>query len=238
MTLADDFSALSLMSLLKRQAQFSQFMSSNKAISMSRYVRLMALATTDIFFTVPIATFALGLNLVRGVDSYTNWDDVHFDFGRIGQIPAVYWRTDRWLVLSLQLTRWSCVLCALVFFAFFGFAEEARRHYKNAFFRVLSPFAGPWGILTRSVVLVSDHKTFLTYQCRYVFPKHKSLISTSQATLSVAVTTSTCKFDHDKDIEKGLSVSKSQDSCDEVPFTPSSEPLPLYESHPSYARAL
>jgi len=31
------------------------------------------------------------------------------------------------------MSRWLVVVCGLIFFAFFGFADEAQRHYKIAF---------------------------------------------------------------------------------------------------------
>jgi pheromone a factor receptor len=34
---------------------------------------------------------------------------------------------------SLQFTRWATIICGLGFFAFFGFADEAQKHYKSAF---------------------------------------------------------------------------------------------------------
>jgi hypothetical protein len=233
-------SAFSLIALFKRQAQFNQFLSTNKAISRSRYMRLMMLAVTDIMFTVPIGIFALLLNLMNGLSPYVSWEDIHFDFGRVALYPAVYWKMNAWQVAALQLTRWTVPFCSFVFFAFFGFAEEARRNYAAAFWFVCRPFAPFARRISRLATLrwLASHCTYLSLPLSYIFPKQLLSTSTSQATLSVAVTTSACKFDYNKDIEKGPSTLKSQDGCDEVPFTPSSEPLPLYESHPSYARAL
>jgi len=36
-------------------------------------------------------------------------------------------------VISLETTRWFVILCAVVFFAYFGFADEARKNYRAAF---------------------------------------------------------------------------------------------------------
>ena len=35
------------------------------------------------------------------------------------------------------MSRWLVVACGLVFFAFFGFADEAQKHYKIAFASVV-----------------------------------------------------------------------------------------------------
>jgi pheromone a factor receptor len=133
-------SVMSLRALFQRQAQFNQFLVSNKSITISRYVRLMALAMMDIIFTVPIATFALVLNCLNGLDPYINWANIHYDFSRVEQIPSVMWRLKTVEILSLELTRWSGPFCALLFFAFFGFAEEARRNYAIVGRALLSPF--------------------------------------------------------------------------------------------------
>jgi pheromone a factor receptor len=53
------------------------------------------------------------------------------DFGRIPQVPAYLWRASPGRD-GLEFARWSLVVCALIFFLFFGFAEEARKHYKGA----------------------------------------------------------------------------------------------------------
>jgi pheromone a factor receptor len=39
-------------------------------------------------------------------------------------------------VLSIEFSRWFLVVCALVFFAFFGFADEARKNYRLAYVSV------------------------------------------------------------------------------------------------------
>jgi hypothetical protein len=196
------------------------------------------LAFTDIMFTVPLATFALILNVASGTMAYGSWADVHFDFGRVELYPTVYWKMNIWMVAALQLTRWAAPFCSFVFFAFFGFAEEARRHYAVAFWCVCRPLAPIGSRISRLVLVLYPGHPYAYLLDRYIFPGNMLAVSTSQATLAVEVTTSTCKFDYKKDLEQGLSTSKSLDSCNEVPLTPSSEPLPLYESHPSYARAL
>jgi hypothetical protein len=67
--------------------------------------------------------------------------------------------------------------------------------------------------------------------CRRISIHHASASSaaSSQATLSVAVTTSTCKFDYPRDVEKGWAT--SLDGSEDVPFTPLT---PAHESLPRY----
>nr|AAZ14943.1 putative transmembrane pheromone receptor [Coprinellus disseminatus] len=127
------YGVLTLRAFLVRRAQFSQLLTRNPNLSMSRYFRLMALAAVEICISVPICTFTLVYNVVtRPVVPYTSWSDIHADFFIIGHYPAVFWRSTVASEASLEITRWSLVICALVFFAFFGFADEARKNYRSA----------------------------------------------------------------------------------------------------------
>lgn len=93
----------------------------------------MALASTDALVNIPTNIVVITLGTIRsGVNPY-NWDDVHFDFGRVDLYPAVYWQADRETHSMIEATRWSVVICGLLFFAFFGFGDEAQRHYKLAY---------------------------------------------------------------------------------------------------------
>ena len=81
----------------------------------------MALATSDILCTTLLAAFTLYLNTrFSPVRRWKSWDD-NFEYERIRQIPASLWRSDRTHVISLEFARWLAPLCAIVFFAFFGF---------------------------------------------------------------------------------------------------------------------
>lgn len=130
---------LTLWSFLQRQAQFSQFMSSNSSLTMSRYLRLMALAGVELLCTTPLSVFLMALNLsAQPLDPWVSWDDTHSNFSRVGLFPAVLWTLNRWLVVGIQVNRWSGPFCAFIFFGFFGFAAEARRNYLKAISRVLA----------------------------------------------------------------------------------------------------
>ncbi|KAK7680870.1 hypothetical protein QCA50_016180 [Cerrena zonata] len=132
---------LSLRALLARQAQFNQFLSAGSSLTMSRYLRLMALAFTDLCLTVPLGIYQVCSNAVGGdVEPWRGWADAHFNFNRVGQFPAGMWRADRNVEIPLELDRWIVPCCAFIFFAYFGFAEEARRNYVNAYRFVTAPF--------------------------------------------------------------------------------------------------
>jgi pheromone a factor receptor len=43
------------------------------------------------------------------------------------------WRNNQATGATLELSRWLVVACGFIFFAFFGFADEALKQYKIAF---------------------------------------------------------------------------------------------------------
>ena len=135
---ANSMAGLTLWSFLQRQAQFSQFMSSNSSLTMSRYFRLMSLAGVEMLCTTPLSVFQMVLNATaEPLDPWVSWSDTHYNFSRVRLIPAVIWTTNQRFVVAVQFNRWSVPFCAFIFFAFFGFAAEARRNYRTMFSKVL-----------------------------------------------------------------------------------------------------
>ena len=101
----------------------------------------MALAMTDILLDTPLGIYEIYSNVVAGpLQPWISWDDTHFNFSHVEQFPAVIWRAQSTLNIPLELSRWLVVVCALIFFAFFGFAEEARKQYRAAFWKVAGLF--------------------------------------------------------------------------------------------------
>ena len=110
-------------------------------MSVSRYLRLVLLSTIDIMCTVPLGIYSIYIgNKGVGLAPWISWEDTHYNFSRVALVPSLIWRSDPSFQTSVELTRWLPVLCALLFFGMFGFAEEAKKHYKSAFWAVLKPF--------------------------------------------------------------------------------------------------
>nr|AWT58071.1 Pheromone receptor [Lentinula edodes] len=128
------YSSLILRTFYMRRIQFNHVLASNGMINPSRYLRLMLLAMIDIMCTIPIGTYTIYISL-QGVplNPWKSWADTHFDFKRVGQIPAVIWRSYPTTYTSVQMTRWLPIACAFAFFALFGFAEEAMKNYRRVF---------------------------------------------------------------------------------------------------------
>ncbi|KAJ3811579.1 pheromone receptor [Lentinula aff. lateritia] len=128
------YSGLTLRSFYVRRIQFTQILSSNNSINPSRYLRLMLLALVDIMCTIPLGIYIIYVDL-KGIalQPWISWADTHFDFSRVVLVPAVVWRSDPATVVALELNRWVPIFCALIFFALFGFAEEAMKNYRRVF---------------------------------------------------------------------------------------------------------
>ncbi|TFK50584.1 STE3-domain-containing protein [Heliocybe sulcata] len=127
---------LTIMAFAKRGREFSELLASNRNLTFSRYFRLMALAGIELLCGIPLTSFSLYLNASSDISPWKSWADTHSGFSRVDQIPAIIWKSNSSLTSSLELSRWLVVLCAFIFFGFFGFADEARKHYRAAFYAV------------------------------------------------------------------------------------------------------
>ncbi|KAI3609865.1 pheromone receptor STE3_Mr4.1 [Moniliophthora roreri] len=128
------YSCLNLHSFYKRRAQFSQLVATTSAMNTSRYLRLMVLSIVDIMFTLPLGSYLVYVS-TNGVPllPWISWEDTHFNFGRVGLVPALFWRNNSQLSISIEFNRWLGPFCAFLFFALFGFASEAKKNYRLAF---------------------------------------------------------------------------------------------------------
>ncbi|KAJ7019739.1 pheromone A receptor-domain-containing protein [Mycena alexandri] len=141
------YCVLSIKSFYHSRAQFKELLSSNKNLNLNRYVRLMCLASTDLMFTIPLAIWTLW-----PVDL---WADTHSNFSRVVSVPGIFWRTEPYTVASLETTRWATIACALLFFGYFGFADEAIKNYRTAFNSVAKRMGYSTATMSSSGVLSS-----------------------------------------------------------------------------------
>jgi pheromone a factor receptor len=123
---------MGVMAFNKSRKQYNELLSKTH-LTNHRYVRLMCLAGFGSLCTIIIGSYALFRNAtVEKVYPWKGWADTHADFSRVDEYPSLIWRNVPGMEGSIELSRWLNVLCAFTFFAFFGFAEEARRNYGSA----------------------------------------------------------------------------------------------------------
>lgn len=129
------YAILTIIAFYKNRSQFNAILSSNKVPS-NRFLRLMCLAGVEVLFNIPLSLYGIYLQAhTIPLYPWISWANVHSYFFRVDQFPSLLWRNPKnhTAELSLESTRWSVVFCAFVFFAFFGFADEARKNYRYAF---------------------------------------------------------------------------------------------------------
>jgi pheromone a factor receptor len=120
---------MNIRNLYKRLRQSKDMVSPSSGFNQSLYIRLMALSSIELLGTVPLASFYIAFATELGIRKWS-WAQIHSDYSHIEQIPNIVWKHDPKTALSLELIRWSVVMCAFLFFAFFGLAEDAWRHYS------------------------------------------------------------------------------------------------------------
>jgi pheromone a factor receptor len=129
------YAILTISAFYKNNSQFNAILSSTgNNITSHRFVRLMCLASVEVIFNIPIAAYGISVQVRSSpINPYISWENVHQNFSRVQQFPSVIWRSNKDLMITVEIQRWAIVFCAFVFFMFFGFADEARKNYRYAF---------------------------------------------------------------------------------------------------------
>ncbi|CDO68081.1 hypothetical protein BN946_scf184788.g12 [Trametes cinnabarina] len=123
---------LTLRAFFKRRRDFSTLVASNNNLTFNRYFRLMGLAAIEVLFTIPLSTYNIVENARTPIYPFRGFADLHFWFSRVDQRSALSWRSEPATVAAVHFKQWTVIGCALLFFLFFGMAEEARKHYRLA----------------------------------------------------------------------------------------------------------
>ena len=108
-------------------------MSSTSGFSRSRYLRLMAISSVEVFGTIPLATFFIVRDVKGGIEPWKSWAYTHSHYSEVEQIAGFVWKNRPLLATDLEMYRWSLIACAFIFFALFGFAVEAREQYYRLY---------------------------------------------------------------------------------------------------------
>lgn len=124
----------------------------NKTGNKKMYIRLSVLALLNTIFTIVLATWIVvddsEIFASTELPLWPGWDYIHADFDDTTIIPYEAWSGD---ILS-QAARWFIPLCAIFFFAFFGFAHEIWAGYGRLFYRASSTVIS-WASWVRGNVL-------------------------------------------------------------------------------------
>ncbi|TCD62965.1 hypothetical protein EIP91_006172 [Steccherinum ochraceum] len=124
------YSTLALSHFLRQRITFATHLSSSgSSLNTNRYLRLMAMAMTEICWGSSLNAVAMYDNISPGLRPWTNWADVHSDFGRIAtfrlfEIAPAYLR-------QMLIIWWAIPVSAYIFFIFFAFGEDTKNDYKR-----------------------------------------------------------------------------------------------------------
>ncbi|KZV72325.1 STE3-domain-containing protein [Peniophora sp. CONT] len=133
------FCIMTIYNFHKRGRQLREVLSTHSNLNSSRYIRLMLLASMELFANFPLTIYIIWRNATQyEVFPYISWYNVHVGFSHVNQYPRILWGGDPELVSGIEMQRWLTVACALVFVFFFGFADEARKHYSKAYTSIAS----------------------------------------------------------------------------------------------------
>ncbi|KAI0350984.1 STE3-domain-containing protein [Trametes cingulata] len=126
------YAAMALHHFFRQRLTFAmQLKNSNSALSTGRYLRLVAMSILQIVWQTTLTSITMYDNISPGLRPWTNWADVHSNFGRIDTIPMFVYPVSYQRQFLLFL--WVMPVSSYIFFIFFGFGEEAVKDYKNAF---------------------------------------------------------------------------------------------------------
>jgi len=142
-------------------------MSSHRNLNRGRYLRLMVLSSVEIFATIPLGTFVIVHNAKHGVSPWISWEHVHRDYSRVIQVPASVWKEEPFTSLGIEFFRWVLVASSLIFFAFFGFADEARQHYRLVYTSLASRVGIP---TTTSTTLHGSSHAYVIFFSSSILP--------------------------------------------------------------------
>lgn len=121
-------SALALYNFACRRMDFATHLqNANSVLTTHRYLRLMAMAVTEIVWGTSLTAFNLYNNIHSGLRPWISWQNVHSDWLRVDLFAFIELSPS--FLRSMFLLWWAMPASAYIFFLFFGFSEDARKEY-------------------------------------------------------------------------------------------------------------
>ncbi|KAH9976788.1 pheromone A receptor-domain-containing protein [Lactifluus volemus] len=126
------YCSMILYHFIKRKRKLAEVMASHQGLQRSRYIRLMLLACSEMLITVPLSSFMLIYSFNVGFEKFS-WSSLRHNYTHVPQYSTIEWQSDPVEYAIIEIGAWSVVCCAFIFFAFFGFADDARDHYRRVY---------------------------------------------------------------------------------------------------------
>ncbi|EGO05352.1 hypothetical protein SERLA73DRAFT_174466 [Serpula lacrymans var. lacrymans S7.3] len=132
--------AFSAYSLIRQKSLRKQLFGSDGHVESDSYWRLIALAGAQIILILPSGIFALVNDISGGPMAPYSWDFIHYEFSVPQYVSISDWTFNLQNALAFQWDRWTTIIYALLFFAFFGFRADVLQYYRGIFLAILRPF--------------------------------------------------------------------------------------------------
>lgn len=105
---------------------------SNSALNTSRYMRLILMSITQMFWSISVTSYTLWFTLNSvPMRPWTTWSDVHSNFSRVDLYVTAF--TPKVVVTSYYVLWWMVPASSVVFIIFFAFGRDAVEEYKSYF---------------------------------------------------------------------------------------------------------
>lgn len=106
-----------------RRRQFSAILhSSGSNMSQRRYIRLMLLASVEMFLIFPVSLYIFISNATKPLQPWPGWASVHYGFGAVEYLSID--DLPRSFIVPLEFGRWLGVIAVFIFLCFFGPTKE------------------------------------------------------------------------------------------------------------------
>ncbi|CAD6908582.1 unnamed protein product [Tilletia controversa] len=143
------YSFLALRWFVIRRRQFNAVLqNSHSGLNRSRYLRLMAMSSTEALWSFPVNVTVLASKFTlqhQPVFPYISWEDTHYNFSAIGQYPAAFWDSSPDLQgywrASVSLGRYGVLVGCFFLFVFFGTSQDALKFYGAVLRKITSIFS-------------------------------------------------------------------------------------------------
>lgn len=152
----------------------------------------MGIAGIDLLCTVPAGIWSVVIQAGQPHYIWYGLANLHYDFSRIEQYPVILWWNDNVFRTDMLFTLWDIIVCAFLFFIFFGTGEETRKHYSMA----LSSLAKRVGISTSFMSRSGSNGSYgyaqfssnhLCYSCLRVFRRYGSSKPSGSALAKITI---------------------------------------------------
>lgn len=136
------YSILTIRHFLARRKEFDAVLASGSSnVNKDKYTRLLCLAAVSVVLHLPLSLWIILVNATAyTVHPWISWEDTHSNYGRIAYFNRFILQASPDAGIALSVSVWAVFLCAINYFALFGFGEEAMKHYRGSIGAILKPF--------------------------------------------------------------------------------------------------